>query len=96
MTESKPSEREAHDEEEFFFKLKLTNTISFLVIRRFLDGRRTQIVFDCLELVRQSRLARDIETRCENEDADASSYAREEIFHTTTKYAKKETKSEFV
>ena len=26
MTESKPSEREAHDEEEFFFKLKLTNT----------------------------------------------------------------------
>ena len=41
-------------------------------------------------------MARDIETLCANEDADASSFARAEIFHTTSKYAKKETKSEFV
>jgi len=41
-------------------------------------------------------LARDIETLCANENADASGFACAKIFHTTTKYAKEETKSEFI
>ena len=41
-------------------------------------------------------MARDIETLCANEDTNAGGFARAEIFHTTTKYAKEKTKSEFV
>ena len=61
-----------------------------------MDGRRAQIVLDGLERVRERRLARDIETLCTNEDTNAGGFARAEIFHTTSKYAKEKTKSEFV